>query len=254
MVGLASVAEAGTVIEVQTTYFAEKRPAETARIYLDRGRARFDAIEDGRPTTLIFRVGDDGEPLCWIIDVKNGTYDEYTRDVVDRMSAAGARARQRYEEQLENAPPGRREELKQTIEAQGQTVPEAPADAEFKRIASGVRLGKWTCTQYEAYVRGEKQEDLWAADETLGLGASDIDVLREMGAFFSRFSMETNAFFQIGRAGEGGFDGFPVVVVEYENGRKRERSEVTSIRHEKLEPNVFEPPAGARQRVFFERP
>lgn len=218
VLGLAPGARAGTVIDVKTVYFGDKRPAETARIYLDRGCVRFDAVEDGRSTTMIFRIGDKGEPLCWVIDTMSKTYDEFTLKNVEK-----------------NAPVAR-------------TV-------EFQKIASGVKLGGWVCTQYEAYVKGVKQEDLWTARaEALGLAAADIEVLREMGEFFSRLSAETNAFFEIGRAGEGRFDGFPVVVVEYQNGRKRERSEVTSSRKEALAPSVFELPAGARRRAVLDRP
>lgn len=253
--GLAPVtARAGTVIEVKTVYFGEKRPDEKATIYLDVGRVRFDAIEDERPTMLVFRLGDDRQPLCWVIDAQSKTYDEFTRERVEKMRADADRARRQFEEQTSSSPPDRREQLKKTLEEQGQSIPAPPAKAEYKKVASGVKLGKWTCAQYEAYVNGQKQEDLWTASEDqLGLRAWDIEVLREMGVFFSRFSAETNAFFQVGRTGEGGFEGFPVLVVEYENGVKRERSEVTSVREEKLNSGVFELPPGARKRVHSGR-
>jgi hypothetical protein len=215
----ADPARSGTVVELKTVYFAENRPEETATIYLDEGRVRFDAVEDGRPTTLIFRRGRDGEPLCWVIDKETRAYIEFTDKNAQALRAEGARA-------------------------------------EFKEIASGVKFNRWTCTQYEAYVQGEKQEDLWAAAEKdVGLDAPQIAALREMGDFFSRISTETNAFFEVGRsANEGGFRGFPVLVVEYRDGRKQERSEVTSVRRESLESSVFELPPGARRQKLMSQP
>jgi hypothetical protein len=211
---------AGTTIDLKTVHFGEARPDETATIRLGDHSVRFDAIEDGRETILIFRLLENGEPLCWVIDKLSKTYVE-----------------------LADEAPGDTEE------------PSRPGqDAEFRKIASGVIVKDWSCTQYEAYVRGQKQEDLWTtAEKNLGLTAAQVEILRQMGEFFAKISAETNAFFQVGRAREeGGFEGFPVIVVEYENGKKTEKSEVTGVRREKIESDVFELPRGARRRIGFD--
>lgn len=249
VVGVVPGVWAGTVIGVKTVYFVERRAEETATIYLDKDRVRFDALEDGRPTTLIFRVDENGEPLCWVIDKTSKTYAEITGADAERIQAEGARARERLDERMENSPPEQREKMKRAMDASRLAIAGQLVGVRFDEVARGVRLDKWTCTQYEAYVGDQKQEDLWTADEeTLGLRASEVEALRQMGLLFSKFSTQTNAFFQIGRTDEGGFRGFPVIVVEYENGRKRERSEVTSVRREKLDPAVFDLPTGVRRQ------
>ncbi len=43
-----------------------------------------------------------------------------------------------------------------------------------------------------------------------------------------------------------------MLVVEYKNGQKHEKSEVTSIRQESLDPGLFELPKGARLQKLVE--
>ena len=70
-----------------------------------------------------------------------------------------------------------------------------------------------------------------------------------MGELFSGISSQTNAFFQVGRnVDQGGFEGFPIVVVQYKDGKKFEKSEVKAIRHQKLDKSVFDLPEGLQER------
>jgi hypothetical protein len=247
-------ARAGTVIDVKTVYFDGKRADETSTIAIDANCVRFDGIEAGRKMAIIFRIDEKRGPVCWVIDKGSNTYVEFTRETADKIQARADEARRQFEEQMESAPPKQREQIRKTMEARGDRIPGELAEAQFKRIASGVKLNRWTCTQYEAQVNGRKQEDLWvAAEGDLGLTSSDIRVLREMGLLFSEFSAETNAFFQIGRSAKGGFEGFPVVVVEYKGDAKTERSEVTDVRKLALAPALFELPQDARQQKMYDQ-
>lgn len=243
-------ARGGTVIEVKTVFFDEKRPEEGATIYFDDNRVRFDAIEGGERLILVFRLNEKGEPVCWVIDKEKKTYVELNKKNVEDIRAQAERARQMFEEQMRNAPPDQREQIKRTMEAQLGAVGWNRITVTFKKIASGVKLKNWRCTQYESFLNGAKHEDVWAAAaKDLGLAGSDLQVLHEMGDLFSGISSQTNAFFQIGRdVNQGGFEGFPVVVVQYKDGKKYEKSEVTAIRREKLDGSVFDLPEGVEQR------
>lgn len=243
-------ARGGTVIDVKTVYFDEKRPEEGATIYFDDNRVRFDAIEGGERLMLVFRRNEKGEPVCWVIDKEKKTYVELNNKSVEDIQAQAERARQIYEDQLRNAPPDQREQIKRTMEAQLGAVGWNRITVTFKKIASGVKLKNWRCTQYESFLNGAKHEDVWTtAAKDIGLAGSDLQVLHEMGDLFSGISSQTNAFFQIGRdVNQGGFEGFPVVVVQYKDGKKYEKSEVTAIRSEKLDKSVFELPQGVEKR------
>jgi hypothetical protein len=238
----------GRVIDLRTTYFDETKAEETARISCDQGRLRFDATQSGRKIALVVRVDAKGEPVCWVMDVENDTYVELTRKSVADLEAQIERARQALEEQLAAAPPEKREQMRRAVESQYGSVLGKKPKLEFKKIASGVKIDKWRCSQYESSLDDSKYEDIWTAvTAELKLTESDLELLGDLGALFSGVSQETNAFFQAGRSEKsGGFDGFPILVVEYKNGQKHEKSEVTSIRQEALDPGLFELPKGAR--------
>jgi hypothetical protein len=246
----AAAVQAGTVLDVKTVYFDEQKTDETATIYLDLDRARFDASEGGRRIVLIARRNAKGEPICWVIDTEKKSYVEIDRKSVAEIQSQMERARLMFEQQIATAPPESRERVRQALEAQYGSVMKKKPVVEYKKLATGVTIKKWHCTQYEAYVDGAKFEDVWAASEKdLGLAASGLQVLSEMGELFSGMSPKTNAFFQVGRA-TGGYAGFPVVVVEYRGAAKQEKSEVTGVRQEKLDPALFELPQGfAKQKL-----
>jgi hypothetical protein len=244
----------GTVVDVKTVYFDEKRQDEGATIYFDTNRVRFDAIEGGERLSLVFHVNEKGEPVCWVIDQEKKTYVELNEKIVGQIETQAERARQMFEEQLRNAPPDQREQIKRTMDAQLKAAGWNKIAVNFKKIASGVKLKTWRCTQYESYVDGTKYEDVWAAAATdVGLAEADLRTLRGMGDLFSGISSQTNAFFQVGRnVDQGGFEGFPVVVVQYRDGKKFEKSEVKAVRKENLDKNVFELPQGVQERKLAE--
>jgi Domain of unknown function (DUF4412) len=245
---------AGTVIDVKTVYFEENRREEGATIYFDTNRVRFDANEGGERLNLVFHIDEKGEPVCWVIDEERKTYIELNKKSVGEVEAQAERARRMFEDQLKNAPPDQREQVKRNMDAQLSAAGWTRINVTFKKIASGVKLRTWQCTQYESYVNDVKYEDVWAvAAKDIGLTDADIRTLRGMGDLFSGISSQTNAFFQIGRdVDQGGFEGFPVVLVQYQNGKKYEKSEVKAIRKEKLDKSVFELPQGLQETKLAE--
>ena len=247
---LVSAAAAGTVVELRTEYFDSDRADENARIYFDKNCVRFDAIQDGKAIALIFRSDLESGPVCWVVDNENGTYFEVNEETVKQIQEQVAKARIMMEEQLKNIPQEQRAQYKQLIEEKMGPVGQTDLDIEFKEIASGVKVNAWECTQYESFVNGVKHEDVWAAPaKDLGLTDADLKVLRGMSELFAGISPETNAFFQVGKEkGKSGFEGFPVLVVEYADGAKHEKSEVKSVVEKDLAKELFELPEGATKQ------
>ncbi|MBP2681447.1 MAG: hypothetical protein H6Q78_1310 [Candidatus Krumholzibacteriota bacterium] len=240
----------GTVIDLKTVYFEQGGKEEGATIYFDTNCVRFDATEGGERLQLVFHADENGEPVCWVIDQERKSYVELNKKSVGEIEAQAERARKMFDEQLKKSPPDQREQLKRNIDAQLSAAGWNRISVEFKKIASGVKLKTWQCTQYESYVNGVKHEDVWAAAvKDIGLTEADIRTLRGMGELFSGISSETNAFFQVGRkVDQGGFEGFPVLLVRYNDGKKYEKSEVRAVRKEKLDKSVFELPQGLQER------
>jgi hypothetical protein len=244
-------AEAGTVIELRTEYFESGRADESAEIFFDDNCVRFDAMQGGEEISLIFRSDLESGPVCWVIDFDENTYFEVNEKTVKEIQDQIAKAKVMMEQQMQNIPPEQRASYKKMVEEKMGNIGRTDLDIEFKEVASGVQVNAWRCTQYESYVDGAKHEDVWAAPaEELGLTAADLQVLRGMSDLFAGISPETNAFFQVGKEGKAGFEGFPVLVVEYLNGEKHEKSEVKSVADKNLRANTFELPKGATRRAL----
>lgn len=246
---LVSVAVAGTVIVLHTEYFSPDRADEKATIYFDKNCVRFDAVQNDQEIALIFRNDLESGPVCWVVDNAKGTYFEVNEETVKEIQNQIAKARVVMEEQLKNVPPETRAQYQKMIEEKMGKVGRTDLDIEFKEVATGVKVNAWKCKQYESFVDGAKREDVWAAPAgDLGLTKADLQVLRGMSDLFSGISPETNAFFQVGKEGERGFEGFPVLVVEYADGQKHEKSEVKSVVQKDLAKHTFELPEGARKQ------
>jgi hypothetical protein len=247
-------AHAGTVIELNTTYFDGSKPDENTMIYLEEGRLRFEAVESGKEMTLIVTLDDAGEPVCWVIDTKEKTYTEITRESANKVKVQIEQGKKQMEEQLKAMPEEQRAQMREMMNNQIGQFDKA-AKIKFKQVASGVEINKWKCVQYESLIDEEKHEDIWAADwEQIGLKKTDAEILKKFGSLFEGISPETNAFFHTGGSeSAGGFDGFPVLVVEYKEGAKFEKSEVTSIGNKKLEGDLFALPEGFTKVSLFDR-
>ncbi|UCH84609.1 MAG: DUF4412 domain-containing protein [Candidatus Latescibacterota bacterium] len=250
----ASSVEAGNVIELKTVYFDGSKPDEKTTIYVDEGRLRFDAMENGKQMILIITLDEAGDPICRVIDPNEKSYTEITRESSDKVKAQIKEGKKQMEEQLKQLPAEQQQHMRQMMEKQlGQF--EKVVNIEFKQIATGVDIKKWSCVQYESLLDGDKHEDIWTADwKQIGLKKSDAAIFKQFGSLFVGISPETNAFFHTGgSASDGGFDGFPVMVVEYKDGVKYEKSEVTAISEKKLEDELFALPKGLTKVSLFER-
>jgi len=247
-------ARAGTVIELKTTYFDNSKPDENTMIYLEEGRLRFEAMESGKAMTLIVTLDDAGGPVCWVIDTKEKTYTEITRESANKVKAQIEEGKKQMEEQLKNMPEDQQAQMREMMNDQIGQFDKA-SKIKFKQVASGVEINKWKCVQYESLIDEEKHEDIWAADwKQIGLKKSDAEILKKFGSLFAGISPETNAFFHTGGSeSAGGFDGFPVLVVEYKEGVKFEKSEVSSINNKNLEADLFTIPQGFTKVSLFDR-
>ncbi|MEJ2719945.1 MAG: DUF4412 domain-containing protein [bacterium] len=247
-------AHAGTVIELSTVYFDESKPTEDTIIYLDGDRMRFESVENGKEMTLIVTLDDAGEPICWVIDRAAKTYTEITRARADQVKSQIEQGKKQMEARLENVPPQQRDQVRQMMKSQLEQFDKA-ANITFKKIASGVEIKNWNCVQYESILGEEKHEDIWAVEwKQIGLERSDASIFRKLGSLFEGISPETNAYFHTGGSAKTGqFDGFPVLVVEYKEGQKHEKSEVRTISSKPLEDSLFTLPEGYTQVSLFER-
>jgi len=242
---LASPARAGMVMMYEQESYG--RPGkETMAVYLGKDRMRTETKGGGRDQVFIFR-GD--RKLFWMIDNKEGTYTEMTRDDVKKMNGKMDEARKTYEEQMKNVPPEQRKMMESMMKGR---MPQQPPKTVYRKVASGVKVNRWVCDRYDGYLGKEKKEEVWAADPAqFDLRPEDFQVFDDMRDFMEGFSKQSMPFFRIEKGGgKKGSDlsGVPVRTIRYSKGEKRDRMELTEVQRKDNSPSVFELPAGVRKK------
>lgn len=234
-------AGAGTVIVVDTESFTRPEQSGTATLYIGKGRMRIDSTEGGGESSVIYLT--DGEPRFYMIDRGAGTYTEITKADMDRIQRDVDFAVRQYERQIENAPPAQQQHMREVFEQRMGRKFGSEGRSEYQRVSSGVKVGEWTCTQYQGFRGDVKNEEVWAAHwNELGIQRDDFAVFSDLAELLSGVGQGTPAFFQF--ALDEGERGFPVLVVSYVDGKRSEKSRVVEVRNERFDTQLFEIPEG----------
>lgn len=253
--GVATAALAGVVIVVETETLDGSAPTGTAVVYVEPGKLRIDSTEGGGDATIIYTIGDDGEPKFSVIDRRENTIVHISRAEMDMMKERIEEARKTFDAQVESLPPEERERMEKAFEREIGRLARRPVPIRYRKVSSGAKVAGWKCTHYEGYREDEKSEEVWAANiDEIGLGEAEIQMFRELASLFEGVGQDMPAFFEFARArGEAGdVRGFPVMVVEYADGKRKEKSEVKSIRKEDFEEGFFDVPKGAKAKPMNE--
>lgn len=126
---------------------------------------------NGAVNVVIF---DGGQQVLYIVDPAAKTYMEMTKADVDRMSAQLQGAMAQMQSQLEKLPPAQRAQM------------EAMAKGVQHAYTGSDTVGRWACDTYDLTLGGQKIGEVCSVNPaTLGLVATDFDVMRQMGAFYS---------------------------------------------------------------------
>ena len=242
---LGSPAWSGMVmVYEQETY---GRPGkETTTVYMGKDRMRTETKGSGRDQVFIFR-GD--RKLFWMIDNKEGTYTEMTREDVKKLKGRMDEAMKTYEEQMKNVPPEQRKMMEAMMKDR---MPQQPPRTAYRKVASGVKVNRWVCDRYDGYLGKEKKEEVWTADPgQFDLRPEEFQVFDDVRDFMEEFSKESMPFFRIekdaGRKGSD-FSGVPVRMIHYSKGEKRDRMELTEMQRKDVAPSLFELPGGIKKK------
>jgi hypothetical protein len=243
-------AHAGIVLVVNTESSASKDSGGTATVYADGSRLRIDSNEGGDDATVIYSMESKDNPIYWIIDNRTRTYFEFTKADMDQRKEQIAQGRKMFQEQLKTLPPEQRAQMEELYKKQMGAVAQAPVETEYKKVATGSKVGKWVCTHYEGYHGGEKSEEVWAANwKDLGVTKKDLSAVAGLADLFEGVGQDMPAFFYFVKDDSNlGVDGFPVMVVSYLAGNRTEKSEIREIRKETLSADLFKLPAGLKKK------
>lgn len=144
----------------------------TVQVQIEATRMRTEmAGPSGATNVMIF---DGGKQVLYIVDPARQTYMEMTKADVERLGAQLQGAMAQMLSELEKLPPAQRAQMEAMMKG-----------VQHTRTGSDT-VGRWTCDKYDLSLNGQKiGETCNVNPATLGFGATDFDVMRQMGAFYS---------------------------------------------------------------------
>lgn len=224
----------------------------TNQIQIEKDRMRVEMSGSGERQAFVFNGA---KQVMWIINLDKKTYNEMTKEEIDRlggqMTDAMATMKAQMEERMKNMPPEQRQRMEELMRGRlpGGEATAAPK-TEYRKVGNE-RVGKWTCDKYEGYQNNQKKAEVCTVDpKDLGFAASDFEVSRQLAEFFKKLTPQNaDRIFSIGKSEDQGFSGVPVKRVLY-MGQQPTVSEVTDVRRESFPASTFEVPAGFQKQAF----
>ena len=237
-------AAAGVVLEQQAK---DMTTGELIRMttYVEPGRLRMEVESASSSTITIFRAD---RQVVWMIDSREGTYQEMTQADVERMAEQLTALRKQQEEMLKGLPPEQRAIVEEMLKQQV---------GEGKRVEISVRavgresVGNFSTTKYEILADGERTAELWAAPlAQLNLGPDEHDIFAQFARFFEKLSQTAAA--EAGRTDlsvryADVIEGFPVKILSYDEGELVSEQVVVRVQRQAVAGDKFELPAGLRK-------
>ena len=228
--------------------FKDTDKSETSKVFIEKDRMRVESGGSSENNLIIFR-GD--KEVFWVINIDKKTYNEMTREDLEKLRAKMDNAFKEMEEQLKNLPPEQRKMMEQMMPKQAQMAMQRPAKTIYKKIRSGEKVNQWSCILYEGFEEGIKTKDVWTADfSQLNINPDDLKGLNAMGKFFEVLTQEIEELYMIGpdqAEKEGGFSGIPVKTIESESGNIIQITELKEITSKSFDSAIFELPSGLKK-------
>ena len=181
-------------------------------------------------------IFDGGKQVLYIVDPTRKTYVEMTKADVDRMGAQVQGAMAKMQAQLEKLPPAQRAQMEAMMKGGGAIA--------ALRTGSD-KVGRWTCDKYDVTLNGQKIGEVCNVDPTaLGFAATDFDVMRQMGAFYSGMAPQmAGQLPSVPGIDQGGSSGFAVRTVMMTQGQTV-TTEVVDAGRQTFPDALFAVPAG----------
>jgi hypothetical protein len=244
--GMAQAAD-GLLIVQKTTRGTDAPQIHQTQIDSTRMRAESVGPTGGKHVVMF----DGAKQVLTMVDPDKKTYQEITKADVDSLAAQMAPAMAQMQEMLKSLPPEQRAKYEAAMKGRGLPGPGAAAPKTVYKKVGTDKVGKWTCDKYEAYKGEQKTADICTVDpKVLGFTASDLDVAKQMGAFFKSFMPQmADQGFRVGTVTEQGFSGVPVRQTFTISGQQTVM-EITDVSRQAFPDSVFQVPAGYQKTTL----
>jgi len=221
----------------------------TSQVQIEKNRMRAETIgQNGRKQVVIF---DGNAQVMRIVDDEAKTYQELTKEDVERLGGTMSAMMTQMQQQMQNLPPEQRARVEAMMQGRGMGTAAAPI--EYKKTGTD-KVGRWTCDKYEGTREGKKVMELCTVSPSAaGFTAADFQVTTQLSEFFSKLIPQASErMFRMGTGGPNGFSGIPVRTVSYGgDGSVTTTSEVVDATRQNFSEATFAVPAGYEKRDFM---
>jgi hypothetical protein len=251
-----STAAAGTVVEFELFAYDPTMEGGTGTMYFEKNLARIETKSKTRTQITIYRPD---EEIMWHISPDELKYSVLTPKKVKKVRAKLMDQLEQIDERLHSMTKEERERIQKERGAmlhgmRELTEERSHKDIAIEKIEGGVTIGAYTCDKYRMLFKGKFDDaECWIADWTqVGANRDDFSVCARTEQQFGVFAGEL-ALLAVLWSDEvkSPVDGLPVRVVSYNEGSKSIRVDVTAVRHEDLDPKLFELPPNYDETPFM---
>jgi hypothetical protein len=243
------IAAEGLLIIQKTTVGTRVRTSQV-QIEKERMRTEIEGV-NGEKQVIVF---DGPKRVLTMIYPDRKAYAELTKAEADQMGVSGqVTMSPAMREQMAKMPPAQRALMEQMMRGRATVSAAPPPKMEYRRAGSD-KAGKWACDKYEGFQNNvKKMEICTVAPRTLGVAATDLDIARQMAAFFAKMAPQgAGPAFEVGTVETVGFSGLPVRSIGY--GSKGEvvyASEISEVSQQNFAASSYAVPAGFQKQAMF---
>lgn len=258
---LIAQAHAGTVLVGEERDLPDGQPREAA-IFVAPTGVRMGSMGAGHAAAskddyLIFRAD---KQLVWFVQPGKSQYVQMDKQMMSAVGQQLSAAMGMLQAQMATMSPEQRAQIEGMMKGMGASLGgggQTKAQPLVQKVASGERVGPWTCDRYASHAPdGKLLQETWVAPaDAATLPAEDAATLRAMGSFFDDLSKNiqdamkgTMPGFSLPASGDV-FKGLPVRFISYDaSGKPDSQWELKSVRKESIPGDKFDVPAGFSQQ------
>jgi hypothetical protein len=245
MCALASPALAaeGVLIVQQTTNGGK---TGTNQVQMEKTRMR--AEMSGPMGERMAAIFDATRQVLWVVNYDQKSYVEIAKADVDRMSGQMNAALAQMEEQMKSMPPAQRAQMEAMMRGRGLGAALANRNHTQYHKSGSDTVGKWSCDTYDGPQNNEKVSEMCTVDpKVLDLTAADVEISRQLAAFFEPLMPQNVAgLFRLGSEDQG-FSGLPVRTIT-NIGPRQTVLELKEVSRQTFPDSTFALPAGLQKQ------
>ena len=247
---IAHLTAADGILMIQKTTVGTKTRTNQIQIEKERMRSEIEGL-NGEKQVIVF---DGPKQVLTMIYPDRKAYAELTKAEADQMGvSAQVTMSPAMQEQMAKMPPAQRAMMEQIMRGRATVAAAPPAKMEYRRAGSD-KVGNWTCDKYEGFQNNVKKMEICTVPpKTLGIAATDLDITRQMAAFFAKMAPQgAGATFEVGTLETVGFSGLPVRSIGYgSKGEAVYESEISDLSHQNFAASSYTVPAGFQKQAMF---